>query len=181
MNIVHVPDNHSQKSEYGFVAVEDDKYVMNPQRKERKAELDFPHEKSADDHHKRSPAYSPVFEFFDEIVAAVLRGIFEKPVGMLDKKVFKDSHPIQKSCQSNMMPKYLKSIANIFKFRDHLNEVISAALCEYGVEYMPYEVEDHHDSGNAMDNSPDVKALFKGKERFQEFDIMEKYWESGDY
>ena len=88
VNIVHVPDNHGQKGEYGFIAVEDDEYVMNPQGKKRETEFDLPHEKSADDHHKRSPSHSPVFEFFDEIVAAILGGIFEEPVGISGKKVF---------------------------------------------------------------------------------------------
>ena len=41
-----------------------------------------------------------------------------------------------------MMPEYLKSIAYIFEFRDHLFEIVPAALGEDGVEYMPNKVED---------------------------------------
>jgi len=80
-----------------------------------------------------------------------------------------------------MMPEYLEGIANIFKFWDHFLEIISSALCEDGVQYMPNKVEDHHNSSHAVDNSPDVKALFWGKERFQEFNVIKKDWESGDY
>jgi hypothetical protein len=45
---------------------------------------------------------------------------------------------------------------------------------------MPYEVENHYDCGSAMENSSGVETLFYGKERFQEFNVIEEQRKASD-
>lgn len=82
VDIVHVPDDNSQEGQDSLIAVDDDEDVVDPQGEKGEGKFNIPHEKSADDHHHRAPAHSPVFEFLDEVVASVSWTVFEEPIGM---------------------------------------------------------------------------------------------------
>jgi len=127
VDVVHVPDDNRQERQDGLIAVDDDEDVVDPEREQAQRELHIPHEETAHDHHKRSPAESPVLELLDEVVAAVNRVSLKQPKGMLLEEFLAEAAPVKEAGQSDVVAEELNGVLDILPSGKNLLEVVSAA------------------------------------------------------